>query len=445
MYSKRNKIFLFVLFLLFIAAESYGGSNDVVLLVVHDREITRDEFLYNFHKSHKVLNQQNIEEYLELFVNFQLKLAQAREEGIHHNIGFINELAEYRLMLAAPYLTHREKEQEFVHEAFERLTFELDASHIVVKLDPEVSPEDTLKAYTQAIQIRNRILNGEPFEQLALAASGDHMVVRDSGKPGYFTAFQTVYSFESAVYNMNPGEISMPVRSNFGYHIIRLNDKRKAMGEIKNEQEVKELIYDAKDERTQMIKNAFVEKLKIDWSFVENLDALEIIYKLADERVYKGNWIAPANHSFDEPLFYIDGKRVYQKDFINFMSDQETLYRNLSVREYIFSLYQKFVSSRLITYENYKLDEKYPEFRFQLEEYRDAMLLLAITRQKVWSKVESDSDDVIIADYQNYLMKNWIEELRSTYNVQINEEVLSSIKKNKYSSYSPVFSNVTSK
>ena len=86
------------------------------------------------------------------------------------------------------------------------------------------------------------------------------------------------------------------------------------------------------------------------------------------------------------------------------MSDQETLYRNLSVREYIFSLYQKFVSSRLITYENYKLDEKYPEFRFQLEEYRDAMLLLAITRQKVWSKVESDSDDVIIVDYQNYLM-----------------------------------------
>ena len=435
MYSKWNQIFLFVLFFLFIAAESYGESNDVVLLIVHDREITMDEFLYNFHKSNKVVNQQNIDEFLELFVNFQLKLAQAREAGIHHNIGFINEMTEYRLLLAAPYLTHREKEQEFVREAIERLAFEVNASHIIVKLEPGVSPEDTLKAYTHASQIRNRIMDGEPFEQLALATSGEHMVVRDSGKPGYFTAFQTVYSFESAVYNMNSGEISMPVRSNFGYHIIRLNDKRNSMGEVKNEQEVKELIYDAKDERTQMIENAFVEKLKIDWSFVENLDALEIINKLADERVYEGNWIAPANHSFDEPLFYIDGKRVYQKDFINFMSGQETIYRNLSVREYIFSLYQKFVSSRLITYENYKLDEKYPEFRFQLQEYRDAMLLLAITRQKVWSKAESDSvgmkeaHDVIIADNQNYLMKNWVEELRSTYNVQINEAVLSSIKK----------------
>ena len=116
----------------------------------------------------------------------------------------------------------------------------------------------------------------------------------------------------------------------------------------------------------------------------------------------------------------------------------------------------------LIKYENYKMGEKYPEFRFQLQEYRDAMLLLAITRQKVWLKAESDCDgmekyynenkdeyiigevheasnlepeyksmdeahDVILADYQNYLMKIWIEELRSTYNVQINEEVLSSI------------------
>jgi peptidyl-prolyl cis-trans isomerase SurA len=221
---------------------------------------------------------------------------------------------------------------------------------------------------------------------------------------------------------------------------------------VKTEQEIIDLIIEAKDERTQLIEDAFVEKLKRAWSFEENPDALEIIYELADERVYKGNWIAPANESFNETLFYIDGRSVFQKDLIDFMEAFETTDRNLSIKEYIFSLYQKFVSYRLIQYENFKLDEKYPEFRFQYQEYRDAMMLLEITSRKVWLKAASDSagmkkyysenkdkymweersmdeaHDVILADYQNYLMKNWIEELRSTYNVQINEEGLSSIK-----------------
>lgn len=413
-----------IIFFLLFSAYSFGGSKDDVLLIVHDREITKNEFLYHFHKNNQDVNKQNIAEYLELFINFQLKLVQAREERMHHNIGFINELTEYRLLLAAPYLTDKEKEQEFVLEASERLNFELNASHILVKIDPDVPPEDTITAYSKAILIRNRILDGEPFEQLALVISDDPMATKNSGNLGYFTAFQSEYPFETAAYNMKPGEISIPVRSHYGYHIILLNDKRKNLEKQKTGHEIINLISEAKDERTQMIEDSFVEKLKRDWSFAENLDALEIIYELADERVYKGNWIAPASRSFDETLFFIDGKRVYQKDFINFMGDFETLSRHLSIREYIFSLYQQFVSVRLIQYENYKLGEIYPEFRFQLQEYRDAMLLLAITRQKVWLKAESD---MVLADYQDYLMKKWIKELRRTYIVQINDEVLSSL------------------
>lgn len=537
-FSKLKQAFILVIFILHIPAYSFGGSKDDILLIVHDREIAKDEFLYHFHKNNQALNQQNIDEYLELFINFQLKLAQAREERMHHNIGFINELTEYRLLLAAPYLTNKEKEQEFVLEASERLNFELNASHIFVKIDPDVPPEDTITAYSKAILIRNRIVDGEPFEQLALAISDDPMATENSGNLGYFTAFQSDYSFESAVYDMLPGEISMPVRTNDGYHIIQLYDKRKTLGQMKTDQEINTLIFEAKDERKQMIEDAFVEKLKEDWNFTEMLDALDIIYELADERVYKGNWITPASRSFNETLFLIDGKRVYQKDFISYMGDFETLSRHLSIRGYIFSLYQKFVSVRLIQYENYKLGETYPEFRFQLQEYRDAMLLLAITRQKVWLKAESDREglektysenkekymreerviatifstsnermakrgvkmysrnlsaenkdvktvlnqitvkqgafsrgdhpiidrihwkegvsgiinlenkyyfvfihnivkpeyktmdeayEMVLADYQDYLMQNWIKELRSTYIVQIKEEVLSSL------------------
>ncbi|MFC2116411.1 peptidylprolyl isomerase [Bacteroidota bacterium] len=461
-FTKSRRAFFFVLFPIFFTAYSFGESTDEVLIVVHDREITKDEFLYHFKKTGQEINQPNITEYLDLFIDFQLKLAQAREEGVDHNIGFINELAEYRLLLAAPYLTDKEKEEELAMEASERLHYEVDASHILLRLNANASPEDTIMAYTKAIQIRNRIMDGESFKQLALFFSDDPNVSKNEGRLGYFTAFQTEYPFESAVYKMRPGEISMPVRSNSGYHIIQLTGRRKISGEVKTEQEIIDLIIGAKDERTQMIEDAFVEKLKKVWSFEENPDALETICGLADERVYKGNFIPPVNQSFDETLFFIDGKNVYQKNLIDFIESFETTDRYLSIREYIHSLYKKFVASRLIQYENYKLEEKYPEFRFQLQEYRDAMLLLGITRQKVWLKAESDStglekfyrenkqkyireesvhpsnqkpeyktlDEVyaaVLSDYQNSLMKKWIEDLRNRYDVKIDEEVLSSI------------------
>ena len=483
-------------FLLLFAANSFGSSQDDVLLIVHDREITRNEFLYHFQKNNQEINQQNITEYLESFVNFQLKLAEAREERLHQNRGFKNELLEYRLILAAPYFTDKEKERELAREAYERLKFEVSASYILVKFASDPGYDDIIEAYAKAIQIRNRIIGGEAFEQIDISKSDGFQVIRSSGKFDYFTAFQTDYSFESTVYNMKPGEISMPVLSNQGYYIVQFNDKRKTSGEVKvahlminferyNEEEAKDkitqihdliksgsdfenmvleystdsgtvgsggvfpwfssesssseiwktamslkemgsvsnpirtnsgwhiikvldrralapfkemeaeiktLITEANDERIKMIEGSFAEGLKSDWDFKENLDALEIIYEHADERVFSGNWIAPSHLPFDETLFLIDGKKVNQRSFIDFMNGNEHYGGEISIEEFIFSVYQKFVSARLRTYENFKLEDKYPEFRFKYEEYRDAMLLLQITKQKVWLKAESDRE-----------------------------------------------------
>lgn len=436
------------IFMIFLATVASGEPQNAVLLVVHDREITLDEFLYHFKRNYREVNEQNISEYLDLFIDFQLKLAQAREERVNQEIGFINELAEYRLLLAAPYLTDREKTEELAAEASERLRYEVNASHILLKLDPDTGPVDTSEVYNEAIQIRDRILAGESFEELAHALSDDPLAVRNSGNMGYFTAFQTEYPFENAVYKMNPGEVSMPVRSGHGYHIIRLNDRRRAQGEVKSEEEVIDLIRKAEDERMQLIQDGFVKKLKKGWGFKENPDALEMICGLADERVFRGNWPGPSDNALDETIFMIDGKSVNQKDLVDFMEFFETESRNLSVEDFIFSIYQKFIAYKLIQYENLKLEEKYPEFRYQYREYRDAMMLLEITRQNVWLKAESDSAgmdvyyrenkekypsrdearDLILAGYRDYLMKNWIEALRKTYDVQINREVLLSIK-----------------
>ncbi len=497
---KIKKRFSIVLFSFFFILNSNGEFKNDTLLIVHDRDISKEEFLYHFQKNNQGTNQQNIEEFLESFINFQLKLAEARETNGHRNLGFIQELAEYRLVLSGSYLTDTNKLRELAKEAYERLRFEVSASYILVQLDHEAGPKDTLLAYNTAIKIRNRILDGKAFEQIDLTSKDDLKLIRSSGNFDYFTAFQTEYSFESTVYNMKPGEISIPVRSSQGYHIIQLKDKRRILGELKaahimidfvryNEDEAKDkimyindliksgsnfeelvleystdsstvssggvlpwyecksssseigitaeslknlgdvsepirthygwhiiklldsrdlapfeemeaeietLITEAADERLQMIEDSFTERLELEWDFKENPGALEIIYKHADEKVFKGNWLAPSDISFDETLFLIDGIEVNQRSFIHFMNGYEYNGIQISIKEYIYSLYQEFVSERLKVYENYMLEEKYPVFSYQFNEYRDAMLLLMVTKQEVWQKSESDSEGMRI-------------------------------------------------
>lgn len=451
MHITKKKIVVVVLFLS-ITLNSFGLSNDVVLMLVNDREITRDEFLYHFLKNYQEINQQNIDKFLDDFINFHLKIAQAREEGIHHNIGFINELAEYRLILAAPYLTDKGKQQEFVNEALERLKYDIKIDQILVKSE-SANKNDTLNAFRKAGEIRNRLLNGDSFEEVAKSFSNDGLIVYKPNKNVFISAFETEYHIENVAFNLNKSEISIPVKSTIGYSIIQLSDKRESQKNQKTDQEILNLIKDANDERMQLIEEALVTKLKREWNLNENQDALNTICLFANERIYKGNWTPDSKPGFEEVLLTIDGKSILQNNFIDYMQNFETTDRSLTIKEYIHSLFTKFVAARLIQYENLKLPEKYPEFRFKYEEYRDAMLLMQITKQKVWLKaedktgidqffnenktkykVESENknpdeiDNIVRTDYQNFLMKEWIEELRVKYKVQINNEVLMSIK-----------------
>ena len=452
MAERLNKKLLLIYFLLQFTVNSFGFSNNEILMIVHDREISRDEFLYHFRKNYQEINHQNIDSFLDEFINFHLKIAQARDERLHHNIGFINEIAEYRLILSAPYLTDKEKQKDFVNESLERLRYEIKIDQILVKSE-SVNNSDTLRAISKASEIRNRLLKGETFEEVAQSFLDDGLIVYKPNKQGFISAFETEYHVESVAFNLKIGEISMPIKSQYGYSIIQLIDKRESEKNQKTEMEVINLIKEANDERIQLIEDAFVSKIKENWNFEENQVALNKICQFADERIYKGNWIPDSNLSFEEILLIIDGKSVMQSNFIDYMQNFETTDRSLTIKEYILSLYKKFVAERLIQYENLKLPEKYPEFRFQYEEYRDAMLLLQITKQKVWSKAENKTgieqffnenkknymteseyknpeefDNVVRTDYQSFLMKEWIEELKTKYQVQINNEVLMSIK-----------------
>ena len=139
---------------------------------------------------------------------------------------FIDEFNGYTKQLAKPYLQNQEIKDKLVKEAYDRSLYEIDASHILVSLDENAPPADTLKAFEKAMEIYSRIVAGEPFGEVAKATSDDPSVKENLGELGYFSVFRMVYPFETAAYNTPVGKVSKPIRTKYGYHIVKVNDKR---------------------------------------------------------------------------------------------------------------------------------------------------------------------------------------------------------------------------
>ena len=209
-------------------------DKNATVLSVDGEPTSLEEFENIFRKNNRdsAISQQSLDEYMELFINFKLKVKEAREAGLDTVKKFITELDGYRNQLARPYLTDTDKLNDLMREAYQNQTQEVRAMHILIKADANATPADTLKAYNKTMAIRERLMKGEDFASLAKAVSEDPSAKDNGGDLGYFTAFQMVYPFEKAAYDTKVGEVSMPVRTRYGYHLIKVVDKRSARGEI---------------------------------------------------------------------------------------------------------------------------------------------------------------------------------------------------------------------
>jgi len=210
-------------------------SQEEVLFTLDNQPVMRSEFERVFHKNSNIEGYENksASEYLELFINFKLKVHEAIKLGYDTAAAFKKELSGYREQLAKPYLQDHVLIDSLLQEAYYRTVNEVNASHIMVKLPANAAPADTLAAYKKILDIRKRLLNGESFEKIAREESDDPSARVNEGRLGWFSGFAMVLPFEDAAYHLEVGGISQPVRSRYGYHIIRLNDKRPALGEIK--------------------------------------------------------------------------------------------------------------------------------------------------------------------------------------------------------------------
>ncbi|NRA10486.1 MAG: peptidylprolyl isomerase [Crocinitomicaceae bacterium] len=223
-----------VLAITLVLGSSTFSQEDPVIMTIDDKEITKTEFLQIYLKNNNdpKYDKQSLDEYVELFTKFKLKVAEAENLGYGTIPKLVKELRGYTKQLALPYLVDSLKTEALVKEAYYRTANEVRASHILIKVNPKASPKDTIGAWNQIMQLKRKIEGGEDFATVAKTSSQDPSAANNSGDLGYFTAFQMVYQFEDKAYKTEVGKVSMPFRTRFGYHILKVDDKRAARGSI---------------------------------------------------------------------------------------------------------------------------------------------------------------------------------------------------------------------
>ena len=469
-----------------------GQTESDILVRIDDQAITREEFVWHYEKNNGYLlsesEKKSPSEYLDLFINFKLKVAEAKRLGYDTVPGFVSELKAYRDELAKPFLTAVDYTDQMVETAYERMKTEIDASHILILLDGAPAPADTLQAWNKVMELRTQLLQGADFEELAVRHSEDPSAKQNKGRLGYFSAFQMVYPFEDAAYKTAVGEISATVRTSFGYHLIRVNDRRPAKGQIKVAHLMKKLEEHASEETVNK------QKKQMDSLYTElknGADFATLARKHSDDRRSSQNggelsWFSSSGMmpEFAEPAFHLqnDGalspvirtpygwhiiKRIEYRpvpafdelqDFLtekirsnpeisqhssdifiqnlkkeyNFEQDHQAvdqliaaiksnsskdfrpakpdqilfqfadqkvstnkftnyLKETTSNQTSIQNAFENFVSQTLMEYENSRLEDKHPGFRFLMQEYHDGILLFNLSEEKIWNEAAKDS------------------------------------------------------
>jgi peptidyl-prolyl cis-trans isomerase SurA len=230
------KLRIALIALIYLSISTGNAQDNEVLLTIDNQQVTSKEFMTVYQKNNvdiQTAEKKSIEEYLELYINFKLKVIEAESLGLDTVQSFRKELDGYVNQLTEPYLVDRDYEEALIREAYDRLQEEVNVSHIMIRVRNGATPEDTLKAWNTINNLYDSAIVAPSFEELALETSEDPSVKDNNGNLGYFTAFRMVYPFENAAYQTNPGNISRPFRTTFGYHIVKVYDVRPARGELR--------------------------------------------------------------------------------------------------------------------------------------------------------------------------------------------------------------------
>jgi peptidyl-prolyl cis-trans isomerase SurA len=209
------------------------------LMTIGGKNVDKDELIYLISKgqgpSENVstgISREEFDENMDLFINYKLKVREAEAQGLDETVDFLREFESFKENLKAPYLIKNSLEEGELRKAYSRMQEVVRASHILIQFPPGASQEDSVSVLKMALKVKSEVENGGDFNLLALEYSDDPSARQNQGDLGYFTSLQMVQPFEDAAYNMKVGEVSNPVLTNFGYHIIRIQDRQPNPGQV---------------------------------------------------------------------------------------------------------------------------------------------------------------------------------------------------------------------
>ena len=502
-YFMKSPVITLLAFLAF-SGSLFAQTTDPVLMTINGKPVLKSEFeyIYNKNNTNNSLDKKTLEEYVDLFINFKLKVEEAKSQGIDTTSSFITELSGYRSQLTKPYLTDTKVDEALLHEAYDRSKEDIDVSHILIRVEPNATSADTLKAWNGINAIYKR-LQKEDFATVAKEVSEDQSAKENAGHIGWISAFRTVYPFETTAYNTAVGTYSKPIRTAFGYHIVKVLARRNSIGEVlvshimiftskgddaanakakvsidsiykrvlagddfgtlaknhsqdkgssvkngelpwfgsgrmvpefetaafalKNVGDVSQPIQSAygwhiikliekkglapyeelkselerkvkRDERANRGQQAFVAKLKADYSYKQNAASLQEFSKLLTGRTLNDSIFKLEAAKLSKPLFSFASKEYSQADFAKYLKKNST--SDKTIPSIIISeKLNAYTDAELLAYEDKQLEKKYDDFRFLMQEYHDGILLFEVSNKEVWDKASKDTEG--LAKYFN--------------------------------------------
>ena len=515
--KNRNFLKMFVLASLIMPAffaQAQSKTDKEVLMTIGDQSITVKDFTDVYYKNNlksDVIEKKSVDDYLELFTTFRMKVMEAERLQLDTSAKFKKELAGYRKQLAKPFMSSDDITDELIEEAYQRKLKDIRASHILIRCDKNALPSDTLKAYNKAMDIRKKALaKGADFGALAdqysddPSAKGMKATDQNPARPGnhgdlgYFTVFDMVYPFETGAYNTKEGEISMPVRSDFGYHLIKVVSITDALGSIQAAHIFLQLPFDApaedvaamkqkadniykelmakdgknwnemvkqytddkgtvarngalsnftvsrivpefieacksleineiskpirtnygfhiikllstsgvssfdkeskglserieKDMRSKKSEELVLRQVKSEYKFKQNDKNLEAFLATIDSSILRNAYEPAANVDMNATLFSLENNPTKVSDFVTYIKANMTTQKYVTPATYGYQLYENFRNETVMNYADAHLEDKYPEFKALVQEYKDGILLFDLMDREVWNKAVKDT------------------------------------------------------
>lgn len=240
------KRFILPLSMLLLSSMAFAQNANDILIKVGNETITKSQFVTAYQKNNLLSEstEKDLREYLDLYINYRMKVQEAIKLQMDTSTAFKKELASYEGQSAQQYLIDTEVSEQLLEEAFDRSKYQVRASHILIRCNPNASPKDTLAALHKIQQIREKIVNGLDFNESAYLYSEDEsaqdhvnpqskrMQYGNKGELGYFSVLEMIYPFEVAAYTNPVGQVSQPFRTQFGYHLVYVQDKIPAIAKL---------------------------------------------------------------------------------------------------------------------------------------------------------------------------------------------------------------------